>query len=230
MKGHAQHRQHDEFAQGAEHRHGHVEHHAGFDAPADAQVVIHRIHHAGHRGTDGIDPDILGRHLQQGAFRPHQAQQKRGGHIQERPHQHALRHHHQAGAGEDIVGLLGTFFAQTDRNGHRGAHADQVRDGKVDDDQRHGQVDGGERLAPQQLPHKNAVQQLIQRRCQHSDRTGQRRLNEQAGGAGIQKQGFLIHFPFPPYFCDFRAVDKTPDNVRALQPVPYPAYHFHLYK
>ena len=52
-------------------------------------------------------------------------------------------HNHQAGAGKEIVGFLFLLFPQGNGDRHRGAHANEVCQGKVDDDEGHGQVNGG---------------------------------------------------------------------------------------
>lgn len=72
------------------------------------------------------------------------------------------QHHHNAGAGEVVVGLLLILAAQLDGDGHRAAQADQIRQGKVDDDQGHSQVEPGKGGVPQNAADENAVSHLVQ--------------------------------------------------------------------
>ena len=109
------------------------------------------------------------------------------GEEQHRPDEGPRPHDHQTGAGKNIVGRLLLLLAQPHRDGHGGAHADEVGQGKVDDDKGHGQVDGGEGGVPQHLAHQNTVNELIEGGGQHADGPRQGREHKEFAGRGFGK-------------------------------------------
>ena len=176
----------------AEHGHDDIEAHAGSHLAADAQVVIHGKNDGGDRRAQGIYPQVSHRHAGKLPFRPHQADEQRRSEKQNCAHHGAGGHNHQTGAGENIVCRVLLFAAQVNGNGNGGANADQVSQGKVDDDKGHGQIQGRKGGLPQKLAHKYPVQQLVKGRGQHTDRPGDGRQEKQLHRRGVTEKR-VIH-------------------------------------
>lgn len=138
-------------------------------------------------GEQGVHPQVLHRQRGQLRLRPQQLKEEGCGEEQHRPDEGPRPHDHQTGAGKNIVGRLLLLLAQPHRDGHGGAHADEVGQGKVDDDKGHGQVDGGEGGVTQHLAHQNAVNELIEGGGQHADGPRQGREHKEFAGRGFGK-------------------------------------------
>ena len=146
----------------AGHGHEDVQDHAAADLPANAQVIVHGKDNGGHRGAEGVGNQILSGLVQQLPLGAHPGEEGPPAQGQHRPGKDPRQHHHNAGAGEVVVGLFLILAAQLDGDGHRAAQADQVRQGKVDDDQGHGQVESRKGGVPQNAADENAVSHLVQ--------------------------------------------------------------------
>ena len=145
----------------AGHRHEDVQKHAAADFPADAQVIVHGEDNGGHRRAESVGDQILGGLVQQLSLGAHPGEEGPPAQGQHRPGQNPRQHHHNAGAGEVVVGLLLILAAQLDGNGHGAAQANQIRQGKVDDDQGHSQVEPGKSGVPQNAADEDAVRHLV---------------------------------------------------------------------
>ena len=182
----AQHAQEQEFQCGAQHAHQDVEQHAAADIAADAQKIIHCEYDRGHGGTDRVYADVLHRKFGKFSLRAHELDEQRRRPIQQHADRGACAHDHQTGAGKDITRFPLFLSAQVDRDGNRGAKADQVGKRKVDDDKRHGQIDRRKGGRAQILADEHAVDRLVERGGQHTDCPGDRGDEKQfdRGGPG----------------------------------------------
>ncbi len=133
-------------------------------------------------GEKGVDAQVADGQIQQFALGPQHPQ--KGGRAQKegQPGGQAGDHDHQAGAGEQVVGLPLLPLPQSDGDEGRRAHADEVGQREVDDHEGKGQIEGGKGGLPQELPHKDAVEQAVQRGGQHTDRPGYGGQKEQTEG------------------------------------------------
>ena len=168
-----EHSQKHELQRHDDHRHQDVQHHAGADLAADPQVVVRGKDDGGHRGADGVDPEVLGCLPGKLTLGAHGLHKSRRQDIEQRTDNNSCAEDHKTGAGEDVVGLPVLLFPQADGDGDRGPHAHQVRQGEVDDDKGHGQVQGGEGRLPQKAAYKHAVDGLVEGGGQHAHRPGQ---------------------------------------------------------
>ena len=172
------------FADGAEHRHEDVEGEAPADLAADAQEIVDGEHHRGdgrsHRIDAQEDDGVFGQ-FARGAHGGHDDGGERPEHGSEgRPQEEDAEHR----AGEDVVGALLLACAERDGDGNGRAHADEVAHGEDEDDERHGEVHGGEGGGAEQLPDDDAVKHVVERRREHGDSARCGRLEEEVRGCG----------------------------------------------
>ena len=187
------HAEEEKFQHAAQQGHEDIEEHAAADVAADAHEVIDSKDDGGDRGAERIHAQILHRQVRKSTFRTHQANEGRRRSVERTAHRHAGRHNHQAGAGEQVVGLFPLSLAQADGDWNGGADADEIRKRKIDDHKRHGKVERGKCGGAQILADKNAVQRLIQGGGQHADGAGQRSQKEEFHRRCFGKQCGGIH-------------------------------------
>ena len=152
--------------------HTDVQEHAETDLPADPQIIVHGEDDGRHRGAEGVDPYIAYGVREEPALRSQKAHEEGSRRIEDGADGRARRHDHQAGAGKDIIGLFVFFLAQVHGDGHRGSHADEIGQGKIDNDKGHGQIERGKGRLSEYLPYHHAIQELVEGRGQHTDGSG----------------------------------------------------------
>ena len=207
-----QHAQKHELEGHAQHRHQDVDAHAAADVARDAQVVVHGVEDGGERGEHGVGAQVLHRQGGEFALGTHHPDQEGGRREHGRAHHHARGKDQDAGAGEYVVGLFAVPAAQGHRDGHRRAHAHQVRQGKVDDDKGHGEVEGGKGRAVQKVAHQNAVDQLVKGGGQHTDSPRQRRREEQLQRRCLGKKRGRIHTVYDRLLSAIRTRPRAPGS------------------
>ncbi len=123
------------------------------------------------------------------------------------------------------LSLLPALLSKADGDRHGRARADEVCQCKIDDDKRHGEVEGGKGGIPKILAYKYAFQKLEQGRGQHADSPRNGCLKKQLCRRRLGKECFVVHKVLL-LIKNITKKDRAADDNSA----PYPARIFPKHK
>ena len=177
----------------AENGHKNIEEHAHADLPADAKIIIHRKNDRGDGRADRIYAQILHGIFGKRALRAHGHHEERRQRVKQNAHKNTCAYNHQTGAGKNLIRFFVLLLSQRNGYGNGRTDADQIGKRKIDNDERHGEIERRKCRFSEELPDKNAVDKLVQRRRQHTDSARNRRKKEKLMRRLSGKQCVGIH-------------------------------------